>query len=120
MHIVNCQIYTGCCDKIYTNIPDFKTHINNFHDRIKFTFDCSSNQVPFLDVMVYLDDHTITTNLFSKPTDAHDYLYPTSCHHPHIFRSIVYSQALRIKRICSKDSDCNEQLETLKSHFLYK
>ena len=30
-HIVNCQIYTGCCNKTFTNIPDFKIHINSEH-----------------------------------------------------------------------------------------
>ena len=44
---------------------------------------------------------SITTDLYVKPTDTHQYLQATSCHHNHTKRSIPHSQALRIFRICS-------------------
>ena len=54
----------------------------------------------------------------SKPTDRHQYLHYGSCHTDHTKRSIVYSQALRIKRVCSQESDFNEHSLNLKSWFL--
>ena len=39
-------------------------------------------------------------------------------HPEHTKRSIVYSQALRIKRLCSQESDFNEHSLNLRSCFL--
>ena len=59
-----------------------------------------------MDVSVSVDNScNITTDLFVKPTDTHQYPLATSCHPNHTMRSIPYGQALRILRICSsKDS----------------
>ena len=78
----------------------------------------SNNQVSFLDVMVYLQDNHLSTSLFCKPFDSHAYLHPMSCHPPHTFNSIVYSQALRVRRICSDINDTDAQLRKLEDHFL--
>ena len=40
-------------------------------------------------------------DIFSKPTDTHQYLMAFSCHPGHTKRNIAYSQALRICRIFS-------------------
>ena len=39
-------------------------------------------------------------------------------HPEHTKRSIVYNQALRIKRVCSQESDFNEHSLNLRSWFL--
>ena len=58
--------------------------------------------VQFLQVSVFVDNSgNITTDLYVKPTDSHQYLLATSCHPNHTKRSIPYSHALRILRICS-------------------
>jgi len=67
--------------------------------------------------MVHLHNNTLSTSLYSKPTDSHSYLHPSSCHPPHTFKNIVYSQALRIRRICSDGEDSCHQLDTLEKHF---
>ena len=40
------------------------------------------------------------------------YLLPSSCHPPHICKNIPYSQAIRLRRICSSDTlfQCNAAL----------
>ena len=52
------------------------------------------------------------TDLFVKPTDAHQRLDPSSCHPDHCKKGIPYSQALRLNRICSDnesfDKRCND------------
>ena len=45
----------------------------------------------------------MSTDIYNKPTDKHQYLSPQSCHPKHCTKSIPYSQALRIKRICSNE-----------------
>ena len=51
--------------------------------------------------MVTLDEGRLTTDLFTKPTNTHQYLHKLSCHPPHCKSTIAYSQALRLRRICS-------------------
>ena len=79
----------------------FVDHLNNSHSTIKFTCSHSLGNVPFLDVMVSVKDGFIEKDLYTKPTDKHKYLLIASCHPRHTKRSIPYSLALRLRRICS-------------------
>ena len=58
----------------------------------------------------------VITDLYCKPTDSHQYLYYYLCHADHIKRSIIFSQALRLKR-CSEKNDLNVGVEDLKIWF---
>lgn len=97
---------------------EFKVIANSFHTKIKFTLDYSSLQIPFLDILIYLKGEQLCTTLYTKPTDSHSYLLYNSFHPPHIKRSIVYSQLLRIKRICSEPDDEARCASDMMGHFL--
>ena len=43
--------------------------------------------------------------MFVKPTDTHQFLYPTSSHPYHCKKRIPYSQALRLNTICSDNTN---------------
>ena len=47
---------------------------NNIHPTVKFTCSHSSANVPFLYVLVSLNNGTIDTDLYTKPTDKHQHL----------------------------------------------
>ena len=78
--------------------------MNSFHNTIKFTFSWSSQEVNFLDVNVVLRNGIVSTDLYSKPTDKHQYLFHTSCHPNSCKKGIPFGQALRIRRICSTNA----------------
>ena len=81
---------------------EFITHINSSHNTIKFTHEFSDSSISFLDVTVLLNNsNQISTDLYVKSTDIHQYPLHTSCHPNHVKRSIPFSLALRIRRICS-------------------
>ena len=81
---------------------DFMLYINNIHSSFQFTCNYSKECVQFLDVSVSVDNSgCITTDLYVKRTDTHQYLLATKSHPNHTKRSIPYYQALRILRICS-------------------
>ena len=65
-----------------------------------------------MDVTVSLIGGKITTDLYVKATDGHQYLHSSSCHPYHCKNGILYSQALRLNRICSGpfsfDRRCND------------
>ena len=78
---------------------DFMLYINSIHSSFQLTCNYSKECVQFFDVSVSVDNSgSITTDLYVKLSDTHQYLLATSCHTK---RSIPYSQALRILRICS-------------------
>ena len=59
---------------------EFLDWINRLHDTINFTWNWSRDRVNFLDMQVINNDVVIETDLYVKPIDKHQYLYPTSCH----------------------------------------
>ena len=72
----------------------FLDQINLFHPSIKFTAETSTQQVSFLDATVILEGNNIHTD------------------------SIPYSQALRCRRICSREEDFKKRTKELRTHLL--
>ena len=93
-------------------LKKFLDILNCYHPSIKFTWDYSREKINFLDVNVIRKDNQLITDLYIKPTDTHQYLHASSCHVYHCKKSIPYSQALRLSRICSEnylfDKRCND------------
>ena len=100
------------------NLNTFLREINSFHETIKFTAEWSKEIVSFLDTTVFINESGIHTDLYTKPTDTHQYLMPTSCHPKHCTNSIPYSQSLRCRRICSNEEDFQMRVRELKQHLL--
>ena len=96
----------------------FEDHLNQSLDSIKFETETSMDEVHFLDVVVRLEDNIISTSLYTKPTDAHNYLSFYSSHPKNCKSAIPYSQFLRIRRICSNDTDFIRHSRTMSKHFL--
>ena len=107
-------IWTHGNDKLH----DFIEYVNNYHSTIKFTCEFSTSKIPFLDVMVHLVNQTLQTDLYSKPTDAHQYLHWSSCHPIHTRKGLVYSLAYRLRRICSTPEFLKNRLSELKQFLL--
>ena len=115
------------------HLQTFLHHLNSIHPTIKFTHEYSNSShqsLPFLDVHVYLDNSPVETDLHTNPTDKHQYLLKTSCHPAHTKRTITFSLALCLRRICSCTDDffnkrCTELINFLElrgysRHFVKK
>lgn len=96
----------------------FLERLNSFHSNLKFTHEHSCVSINFLDVLVKIEGDSFVTDLFCKPTDGHQFLEYGSSHPIHVKRSIVYSQGLRIKRICSLENDVDKRLKMLHGWFI--
>ena len=79
------------------------SEVKNMKSVIKFEISQSIKTINFLDVCTTLNQQTLSSTVFSKPTDA--YLNPKSCHLEHVIRNISKSQVLRLRKICSDTSD---------------
>ena len=91
------SIWTGSEGKLAV----FMARLDMFHPNFKFTWESSRSAVNFLDVVVGIEGENFVTDVYYKPTDFHQFLHYESSQPIHIKRSIVCSQGLRIKRICS-------------------
>ncbi len=100
------------------SLVEFIDHINSFHPTIKFTTEYSLTSVNFLDVTISKSPSGIATDVYSKPTDTHQYLLSNSCHPSHCKKAIAYSQALRIRRICSTDTLYKSRSSDLRKHLV--
>ena len=96
----------------------FISYCNTKHTTIKFTSEQSNKSISFLDVMVNLSDGHLDTDLYSKPTDTHQYLEWSSCHPRHTKHSLPYGLAFRLRRICSTDETLHIRVGQLKQHLL--
>ena len=69
----------------------------------------------FLDT-TKVKEGNMTTDLYFKPTEKHQCLSPNSCHPKHCFKSIPFSQAIRVKLICSTVETTKQRLGNLRHH----
>ena len=74
--------------------------------------------VHILDISFGFHNGNLVTDIFRKDTDSRGSLHFSSCHPNHVFSGIVYSQALRLRRIINKDDIFHSRLEELKIDFI--
>ena len=82
--------------------------LNKFYPNLRFTYENSKDKIT---------EGRIIANLYCKPTDGHHYFHYGSCNADHIKKSIIFSQTLQLKRMCSEKNDLNVDLEDLKKWF---
>ena len=89
-------------NKSENDLKSFVNEINKKHHSVKFAFKLFKEKTEFLDRLVYKGHNKrLQTTLYKKPTDRQKYLHGKSTHPLSLKKSIPYSQALRIKRVCS-------------------
>ena len=92
------------------NLKIFIDYLNNIHSTIKFTSSHSSVSLT--------NDGSISTDLYTKPTDKHQHLLYSSCHPLHTKKAIPFSLALRLRRTCSTDATFNTRAAQLTTYLL--
>ena len=109
-----CFFFTHGQEKL----DSFLEELNRCNSYLKFTYESSKTSIPFPDLKVRLTNGVLSTDLHIKSTDRHQFLNYTLSRLDHTKRSIIYSQILRISRICSNKSDVLKRLEAMKSWIL--
>ncbi len=99
-------------------LQDFVKHLNSCHPTLKFTFENSEVYIPMLDTTITVGFYCkLYTNLYIKPTTTHSYLHYSSCHPHHQKTGGHYSQLLRVKHICSKNTDFEHYAQKTMGHY---
>ena len=108
-----CSFYKRFIDGIFIlwkgTLDDLKIivdQLNTLHPTIKFDVKYSLTLIEFLGTSIYKStDGKLQTTLYTKPTDRQSYLHSKSYHPNTCKRSIAYSQVLRIRGICTENSE---------------
>ena len=100
------------------DLLDFDAWLNNLHPRLKFTKDYSTSSIVFLDLRLTISGNQVISGIYSKPSNTHSYLMPTSCHPSHICKNIPRGVMKRVKRNCSSDEICIEGYSKFKQHLI--
>ena len=88
--------------------PSSKIYLGNFRN---------FKSLAFLDIQVSIRGNGLCTSVHYKPTDSHSYLLHSSSHPSHVKNSIPYSQFLRLRRLCSDDSDFSNKSKEMCQFF---
>ncbi len=76
----------------------------NAHPNIKFTYECSSTTVDFLDLTLYKGPRfELDSKPFFKTTNKFQYLEYTSAHPRNTFQSLIKGELTRLLRACSDE-----------------
>ena len=95
----------------------FLEFVKTFHPSIQYTSEIGT-KVNMLDTTLYIENNAIVSTLYTKPTDSHAYLRYSSSHPTSCKNNIPYSQFLRVRRICTKDSDFKKESDRMLNNFL--
>ena len=106
----------GATSSTREELNQFITAVNSFHPALKYTWEISDSSLAFLDIKLSIEGNGLCTSVHYKPTDSHSYLLYSSSHPSHVKNSIPYSQLLRLRRLCSEDSDFSLKSEEM-CHF---
>ena len=107
--------------KSESELRKFMNEINKKYQSFKFDFKFSKENIEFLDTLVYIDSNNrLQTTLYKKPTDCQNYLHAKSAHLFSLKKSMLYSQALTIKRICSTFEEYRKHSLDLIKRFVEK
>ena len=114
--VFSCEFNEISKNTFLHRTPLVVASINTFKSNLKFSFECDRNSTNFLDPNVKLNNGGLTTSIYKKPTDRHQYLHNGSSHPAHIKRSTVYSKTLRASPLYSFKEDFadHSQKKTLK------
>ena len=91
---------------------EFFQHANSAHPNIRFTY-TFGKMVDYLDATLRINGQSITSDLFTKPTDTHQHLLPSSDHPPHVHRHLPFGLGMRLRAIVSDDAKLEDRLAEL-------
>ncbi|XP_071999215.1 uncharacterized protein [Engystomops pustulosus] len=108
------MIWQGTEDELHEFMSDLNTNSLN----IKLTYRMGRNDIEFLDVLFDVDENgLIRSDAYRKKTSTNSLLHASSSHPAKLIRSIPTGQFLRIRRICSTDSNFEKQATDMRARF---
>ena len=100
------------------DLNTFNQCLNSLNSNLKFKVETSTQEIRFLDIKVNLLNNCVTTDIYYKATDSHQYLQFNSCHPRHTKNNIPYSQAIRLCTIIDDPHVRDQRLADMAQYFI--
>lgn len=84
---------------------------------LNFTGALQAKTIVFLDVRLTGDNNVVVSNLYRKPSAGNTLLRADSSQSGHTINSILVGQFLRLRRLCSKESDFDLEAVQMSTRF---
>ena len=111
--------FTGDVDSFNVWFEDIRRKsVENFGLDLTVAVNPANEFSQFLDIKFKFSSGKLTTDIHRKETDANRYLSFNSSHPRHVFRSVVFSQGMRYRRIINDDVLLCERLSELCCFFV--
>ena len=82
----------------------------NACEGLKWTCEVPSKKVNFMDLTISIIGNAIETDLYEKDLNLYLYIPPHSSHPRGVFTGLISGQVLRIRRLCSNQSDATAHI----------
>ncbi|CAJ0966383.1 unnamed protein product [Ranitomeya imitator] len=102
----------------HTSLTTFYNTINEIRPELKLSISHHMEAITFLDTKVCKDVHgSLTTDIYTKPTDRNNLLLYNSCHPKSTRNSLPQSQFKRVSRIVSNPTVRQSRLHEMSKKF---
>ncbi|OCT95583.1 hypothetical protein XELAEV_18013271mg [Xenopus laevis] len=96
----------------------FVDKLNSNSINLKVTAEINRDAINFLDIRIYRDNNNdVQTTVFRKDTATNNLLHAKSQHPSSLIQGIPTGQYLRVKRICSTETDFKKEADKLYLRF---
>ncbi len=97
-------------DSTLVNFKSLIQTMNQLHPTLKFTFEASDTSINYLDLTIFKGTRfkeigILDTKVYTKPTEAYQYLPKTSSHPWRVFKAFIYGETLRYARNTNNEDD---------------
>ena len=106
-----------------TDFDNFIQQCNKLHNSIKFTSECSTTEINFLDMTVFKGPNfqqrqKLDIKTFKKPTNKQAYVHGSSFHPPGIGKSIALGESYRALRTNTDKTNFLKQIDSVQNALL--
>lgn len=109
--------WTGTLEEL----KQFHEHLNDNNINVKLSLQFSQSSINFLDLTITKEaGGHLDTTIYRKPTDKNTVLKADSFHPHQLKKNIPFGQYQRIRRICNKDEEFEEQARTMTTRFVQR
>ncbi|CAF4089010.1 unnamed protein product [Rotaria magnacalcarata] len=100
------------------NLAVFTNILNELNEAIKFVREENTQKLPFLNIMLYIENNQLEFDIYYKPTHTFAYINFRSAHPRHVKRMLPYTLASMIKKIVTNDERYRRRIADMRNHLI--